>query len=349
MSNYNFFEEEFPEEVEFILKATGFNNLHGKAYNIIEELFTWLTDVSVSDDKSKSMITLLDWKFKAINYIEVEGSFDYRSERSSSYIHVYNPEGTLVLEFNYDIETPFCCESRLVGMGAYYDEDYENNILNKELDKQEEITEGKSVKVSDIDLYFKGVKLDPFLAEDSSKVGNRCESDVEFRRRIIDHSINMGYGRGNVDALAGVQLDTKAALIGLSRKKNINKQLTGDKEVAKLSERIEVELDTKTNINNTGESKMTTQQRKVVTLELIDDCKGLPVEQSLVATFGNIMTEDDMNTTIQEVIMTKDVAAHIEDHNKERVEVINQEILQRTGQEVKLQPIKLKDLRWNVK
>lgn len=118
MSNYSFFREEFPEEVEFILKATGLINLHEKTYDVTEMLFTWLIDVAISEDKSNSYITVLDWKFEATNFIEVEGSFDWREENSSSYVTVYNPEGVLVLEFNYDISSAFCCESKLVHMGV---------------------------------------------------------------------------------------------------------------------------------------------------------------------------------------------------------------------------------------
>ena len=102
-----------------------------------------------------------------------------------------------------------------------------------------------------------------------------------------------------------------------------------------------------TNINKTGEKTM--MQRRTVTVELYDDDKGLPVEQSLVARCSNVVTEDNDEVTIREVLMGGLIKEKLEAHNNKRVKVINEEILNRTGQEVPLRPIKLKDLRWVVK
>jgi hypothetical protein len=89
-------------------------------------------------------------------------------------------------------------------------------------------------------------------------------------------------------------------------------------------------------------------QRKVVEVQLFDDAKGLPVQDSLVAKFDNVLTEDDSDTTIREVIMNNDIKRVLAAHNVKRSKVINQDILERTGNSVPLQPILLKDLRWKV-
>ena len=89
-------------------------------------------------------------------------------------------------------------------------------------------------------------------------------------------------------------------------------------------------------------------QRKVVEVQLFDDAKGLPVQDSLVAKFENVLTEDDNDTTIREVIMNNDIKKVLAAHNVKRAKVINQDILERTGNSVPLQPILLKDLRWKV-
>jgi hypothetical protein len=89
-------------------------------------------------------------------------------------------------------------------------------------------------------------------------------------------------------------------------------------------------------------------QRKVVEVQLFDDAKGLPVQDSLVAKFDNVLTEDDNDTTIREVIMNNDIKKVLAAHNVKRSKVINQDILDRTGNSVTLQPILLKDLRWKV-
>lgn len=96
------------------------------------------------------------------------------------------------------------------------------------------------------------------------------------------------------------------------------------------------------------EIDMSTTQRKVVEVQLFDDAKGLPVQDSLVAKFDNVLTEDDNDTTIREVIMNNDLKATLKAHNAKRAKVTNLDILERTGNSVPLQPILLKDLRWKV-
>jgi hypothetical protein len=95
--------------------------------------------------------------------------------------------------------------------------------------------------------------------------------------------------------------------------------------------------------NTNEESKM----RKLVTVQLIDNDKGLDVADSLILDI-EVMTEDDAGTTIREILMNPayDVSVLLEEHNNMRADIINKEILNRTGQEVKLQPVKLKDLTW---
>jgi hypothetical protein len=104
-----------------------------------------------------------------------------------------------------------------------------------------------------------------------------------------------------------------------------------------------------TNQQIKGDLNMSNTQRRVVNVVLIDPDQGLPVEHSQVHDFGQIVTEDDDATTIQELIMTGDVQAKLDIHNKVRSEQIDLDILRRTGNEVKLQPVKLKNLKWIIK
>lgn len=97
-----------------------------------------------------------------------------------------------------------------------------------------------------------------------------------------------------------------------------------------------------------GEKPMA-NTRRTVRIELIDNDAGLDVQHSLVAAYDNIMTEDDDATTIQELIMTKDIARKLREHNERRATQIDLDVLKRTGNEVMLQPVKLKDLTWVVK
>lgn len=89
-------------------------------------------------------------------------------------------------------------------------------------------------------------------------------------------------------------------------------------------------------------------QRKSVKVELFDNDKGLPVEHSLVGAWENYVTEDTDQITVQEIISTGDVVTLLEQHNDIRVGLIDEEILTRTGNSVKLRPVKLKHLTWLV-
>lgn len=98
----------------------------------------------------------------------------------------------------------------------------------------------------------------------------------------------------------------------------------------------------------TNATQTSSPSRKVVSLTLMDNDPALPVEHAVVATFKNIVTESNDNTTIMQVIADNDFKSIIEKHNKVRQDIINEDILTRTGQEVKLRSIKLKDLNWTV-
>lgn len=103
-------------------------------------------------------------------------------------------------------------------------------------------------------------------------------------------------------------------------------------------------------LNQQEESNMSNKvNRRVLNIQLLDNDAGLPVEHSLVAEFNGVVTEDSNEITLQEIISTGEVAKHIEAHNKVRAEQVDQTILQNTGQTVKLRPVKLKDLTWNIK
>lgn len=93
---------------------------------------------------------------------------------------------------------------------------------------------------------------------------------------------------------------------------------------------------------------MSNANRRVVNVKLLDNDSGLPVELSLVAQFSNIVTEDSNEVVVQEILLNKNIADTIAKHNQERVKQTDLEVLKRTGNDVKLRPVKLKDLTWVV-
>lgn len=97
------------------------------------------------------------------------------------------------------------------------------------------------------------------------------------------------------------------------------------------------------NLNNKGEKTMT--QRKTVKVELFDDSVGILAADSLVYTTEEVSDLSNQQI-IHEVLMMGEVADHLNDHNDLRSLLVNEDILQRTGREVMLKPVRLKDLRW---
>lgn len=91
------------------------------------------------------------------------------------------------------------------------------------------------------------------------------------------------------------------------------------------------------------------QTRRTVTLNLIDPDTSLDVSKSLVGTYGPVVVEDDIQTVINEICMEQDVANAIANHNKKREKETDLTILKNTGNKVGLQPVKLKDLKWEIK
>lgn len=103
-------------------------------------------------------------------------------------------------------------------------------------------------------------------------------------------------------------------------------------------------------LNNKEETDMSNKtNRRVLNIQLLDNDAGLPVEHALVAEFNGVVTEDNDQTTLQEIISTGEVAERIKVHNEVRSKQLDLAILKSTGQKVNLLPIKLKDLTWNIK
>lgn len=142
--------------------------------------------------------------------------------------------------------------------------------------------------------------------------------------------------------------NVKIATRSCEIKKWLYGEYTGTIDGNKLKEgTISVNKSTVGTINNTtGVNNMT--QRTSVTVELWDDSKGIEAQDSLVYS-TKMITSDSDQAVIQQVLLEKNVKKHLESHNDYRTDMLNQDILERTGNEVYLQEVKLKNLRWSVK
>lgn len=110
-----------------------------------------------------------------------------------------------------------------------------------------------------------------------------------------------------------------------------------------------IEQDTQaTEVSMSNSCGQAATQRRTLELVLIDDDAGLEDENSVVGTYSVVTGESEaiaINQLVSEGQVSKDIAAH----NKVRAGIQNRDILNRTGNTVNLLPIKLKDLRFQVK
>lgn len=93
---------------------------------------------------------------------------------------------------------------------------------------------------------------------------------------------------------------------------------------------------------------MTTTERTVMNITLVDEDSKLPVTKAIVHSFGNIITEEDNQTTILQLIVDTDIKTILDKHNEVRSKTVNQTVLERTGKKVMLQPVTIKDLSWKI-
>jgi len=90
--------------------------------------------------------------------------------------------------------------------------------------------------------------------------------------------------------------------------------------------------------------------RAPVTFILMDNDQDLPTELALVHKFNPVIIDTGEEQSAQnQLIADNDMKDIIAKHNEIRSKEINLTVLSKTGREIKLQPIKLKDLSWMAK
>ena len=95
-----------------------------------------------------------------------------------------------------------------------------------------------------------------------------------------------------------------------------------------------------------GEQAMT----RIVNVFILDQTAGLKAAERLIGKVENFASDARDNTTmLLELSMEHDLKGMLHDHNKRRKAIINQDILNRVGKTVYLQPIELKDVKIDIK
>lgn len=112
-------------------------------------------------------------------------------------------------------------------------------------------------------------------------------------------------------------------------------------------------VDTNNNLGNTTnhtqkeQLKMTTLNRKQVEVTLIDNDSSLPAEKAIVFS-TKIISDGSKEDIIREVIFSGAISKALDTHNTLRKGIVDEGILERVGNEVKLRAVELKDLTWNI-
>lgn len=99
-----------------------------------------------------------------------------------------------------------------------------------------------------------------------------------------------------------------------------------------------------------GEATMVkvTGTLRTLNLTLIDNNPNLKVASKVVFQKLGYMTEHNDDRTIQQILMSGEVAESLEAHNASRVKVVDKEIQRNTGRDVKLEEVEIFDLDWQV-
>ena len=179
------------------------------------------------------------------------------------------------------------------------------------------------------------------------------ETDQELLGRL---KLEPDLDRWTFGAATGKELDALARLVGINR-------LKGEESMAKLSERTTTvstvptnaipatSLATHTHSQFKGETNMTTNNTgtlRVLNLMLVDNNHNLKVEGKVVFQKLSHMTEHNDERTIQQILMSGEVAESLEAHNIKRVKVVDKDIQRATGRDVKLEEVEIFDLDWQV-
>lgn len=88
--------------------------------------------------------------------------------------------------------------------------------------------------------------------------------------------------------------------------------------------------------------------RQLVTVSIIDPSAGIEPKDSLIKSLGEHVMDFDESTLKLQLAMDPNIklGEALIKHNEKRSEIVDLDILQRTGNEVKLRPLRIEELEW---
>lgn len=114
---------------------------------------------------------------------------------------------------------------------------------------------------------------------------------------------------------------------------------------------IQESTDSSIKSNQEGNIMNSSANRSVVSVVLLDPSKGIEDADSIVKDCGQHVMSGGQQNLVQEILMDPklDILGAIAAHNKVRAGIVNLDIMERTGNKVFLQPVKINDLQWSIK
>lgn len=100
-------------------------------------------------------------------------------------------------------------------------------------------------------------------------------------------------------------------------------------------------------------STMTTPTRNLVNVAIIDPTAGILPEDSLIVSFGERVYDGNEENLKLTIAMNAESSSKLREaltaHNKKRSTTVNLDILERTGNEAFLQPLRIEDVKWSIR
>lgn len=121
--------------------------------------------------------------------------------------------------------------------------------------------------------------------------------------------------------------------------------------MAKLSERSLGHMTTENETSKYNQTKGETNMKTVlrtINLTLVDNNPNLKGEGKIVFQKLNYVTEHTDDQSIQQILMSGDVAEELKKHNIKRSKTVDKSILRNTGRDVMLDEVEIFDLQWMV-
>lgn len=126
-------------------------------------------------------------------------------------------------------------------------------------------------------------------------------------------------------------------------------EVKGEKcNMATLSTRTALEPEHAKDFTLTQRGETTMSALRTLNLTLVDNNDNLKAGEKIVFQSLGYVTDHSDDRTIQQILMTGEVAKELAKHNEKRTKVVDKQIQRNTGRKVMLKEVEIFDLDWQV-